>query len=71
MKPVEIALVDTTGKVHPHTMSAAAAAFNIQVSQHLRQYWGFAPQVTVRWFPIPADSPQRMADQTRRQVEVQ
>src|SRR5277367_989280 len=51
MRPVEIGLVDTTGTVHPHTMSAAVAAFNIQVSQHLRQYWGFAPEVIVRLHP--------------------
>jgi hypothetical protein len=57
MRPVEIGLVDTTERVHRHTMSAAVAAFNIQVSQHLRRYWGFAPEVIVRLLanskPIP------------------
>jgi hypothetical protein len=67
MRSVEIGLIDTTETVDTRTMAAAVAALNIQVSQHLRQHWGFAPDVTVRLLtkaePIPREVwPIRLVD---------
>jgi hypothetical protein len=57
VRSVEIGLIDTTGTVDPKKLSAAVAALNIQMTQHLRQYWSIAPAATVRLLandePIP------------------
>lgn len=46
MLMVKVGLVDMTGKVDPHTMTAAAAALNIQVTRDLPQFWPISATVS-------------------------
>jgi hypothetical protein len=46
MLPVQIGLVDTSGTIAAETMTAAAAAINIQVTRDLPQYWPISATVT-------------------------
>jgi mannose-6-phosphate isomerase-like protein (cupin superfamily) len=50
MRPIEIALIDTTNdrKIDRRLMAATVAALNVQVTQHLPRYWRTAPAAIVR-----------------------
>lgn len=56
MSVIQVGLVDTTGKLNPELVQAAAAALNIQVMRDLPQFWNV--QATVTYLPnatkIPA-----------------
>ena len=52
----KVGLVDTTGKVDPHVMAAAAASLNIQVTRDLPQYWPIS--ATVSYLTDPHHIPQ-------------
>jgi hypothetical protein len=56
MLPVKIGLIDGTGKLDHHTMSAAAAALNVQVTRDLPQFW--AVKATVAYLPGTDSVPQ-------------
>jgi len=56
MLMVKVGLVDMTGKVDPHTMTAAAAALNIQVTRDLPQFWPIS--ATVSYLPDSNRIPQ-------------
>src|ERR1700693_2515296 len=56
MLMIKVGLVDTTGSVDPQTMTAAAAALNIQVTRDLPQFWPIA--ATVSYLPDPHHIPQ-------------
>ncbi|MBS0445140.1 MAG: hypothetical protein JSR59_04225 [Proteobacteria bacterium] len=49
MTIVQVGLVDTTDALDPQFVQAAAAAFNIQVTRDLPQFWPI--QATVIWLP--------------------
>jgi hypothetical protein len=55
MSVIQVGLVDTTGKLDPELVQAAAAALNIQVSRDLPQFWNI--QATVRYLPDPKKVP--------------
>jgi hypothetical protein len=52
MSTIQVGLVDTTGKVDPSLMQAAAAALNLQVMRDLPQFWNV--QATVQYLPSPS-----------------
>jgi hypothetical protein len=58
MLPVVVGLVDTTGTIDPDVISAAASALNVQVTQHLPQYWTTAQPAVVRAFTNASAIPQ-------------
>jgi hypothetical protein len=49
MSIIQVGLVDTTGKINPDLMQAAAAALNVQVTRDLPQFWPV--QATVQYLP--------------------
>ena len=49
MSIIQVGLVDTTGKLNPDLVQAAAAALNIQVTRDLPQFWPV--QATVQYLP--------------------
>ena len=49
MTLVQVGLVDTTGQIATDLMQSVAAALNVQVSQHLTQYW--TVQASVQYLP--------------------
>jgi hypothetical protein len=55
MSVIQIGLVDTTGKMDPELVQAAAAAVNIQVTRDLPQFWPI--QATVRYLPSASRIP--------------
>jgi hypothetical protein len=55
MSTIQVGLVDTTGKVDPSLMQAAAAALNLQVMRDLPQFWNV--QATVQYLPSPSKIP--------------
>jgi hypothetical protein len=55
MSVIQVGLVDTTGKIDPHLVGAAAAAINVQVLRDLPQYWSVTG--TVRVLPDPKQIP--------------
>jgi hypothetical protein len=55
MSLIQIGLVDTTGKIDVALMQAAAAAFNVQVTRDLPQFWPI--QATVRYLPHATQVP--------------
>lgn len=58
MLQIKVVLVDTTGKVKPDTMAAAAEALNVQVTRDLPQFWDI--HATVSYRPDPNSIPQGM-----------
>ncbi len=56
MLQINVGLVDTTGTVNPETMTAAAAALNVQVTRDLPQYWSIS--ATVSYLTDPHKIPQ-------------
>jgi hypothetical protein len=56
MLPMQVGLIDMTGKVNAETMAAVAAALNIQVTRDLSQYWPI--NATVAYLPNPQQVPQ-------------
>jgi len=56
MSVIQVGLVDTTGRINPDLLQAAAAALNVQVTRDLPQFWNV--QATVQYLPhahkIPA-----------------
>ncbi len=56
MLPTKVGLVDLTGEIDPKTMTAAAAALNIQVTRDLPQFWSVS--ATVAYLPNPHAIPQ-------------
>jgi hypothetical protein len=56
MLPIRIGLIDGTGKVDAHMMSAAAAALNIQVTRDLPQFWNI--KASVAYLPGTDSVPQ-------------
>lgn len=74
MRPVEIGLVDTTGKnIDIDTMAAAVAALNVQITQHLPRYWSTVAPAVVRLLtkpePIPPSVwPIMLVDDLKHQV---
>jgi hypothetical protein len=58
MRPVEIGLVDTTGTVDIKIMAATVAALNVQITQHLPQFWPTVPAAVVRLLTEPNPIPQ-------------
>ncbi len=59
MRPIEIALIDTTDgqRVDSRVMAATVAALNVQVTQHLPRYWSTAPAAIVRQLNKPDQIP--------------
>ena len=55
MSVIQVGLVDTTGKIDPHLVEAAAAAINVQALRDLPQYWNVTG--TVRVLPDPQQIP--------------
>ena len=55
MSTIQVGLVDTTGKVDPNLMQAAAVALNLQVMRDLPQFWNV--QATVQYLPSPSKIP--------------
>lgn len=55
MTVIQVGLVDTTGKMDPELVQAAAAAVNIQVTRDLPQFWPI--QATVRYLPSASRIP--------------
>jgi len=57
MSVIQVGLVDTTGKVNPELVQAAASALNLQVMRDLPQFWNV--QASVQYLPhttkIPAN----------------
>ena len=57
MSIIQVGLVDTTGKMNPKSVQAAASALNLQVMRDLPQFWNV--QASVQYLPhaskIPAD----------------
>jgi hypothetical protein len=49
MTPIQVGLVDTTGEIDTNLMQAAAAAYNVQVTRDLPQFWNV--QATVQYLP--------------------
>jgi hypothetical protein len=49
MSIIQVGLVDTTGKINPDLVQAAAAALNVQVTRDLPQFWPV--QATVQYLP--------------------
>jgi hypothetical protein len=49
MSVMQVGLVDTTGKIDPNQMQSVAAALNVQVTQHLPQFWNV--QASVQYLP--------------------
>jgi hypothetical protein len=49
MSLLQIGLVDTTGRIDADLMQSVAAALNVQVTQHLTQFW--TVQATVQYLP--------------------
>jgi hypothetical protein len=49
MSIIQVGLVDTTGKINPELVQAAAAALNVQVTRDLPQFWPV--QATVQYLP--------------------
>jgi hypothetical protein len=49
MSIIRVGLVDTTGKINPELVQAAAAALNVQVTRDLPQFWPV--QATVQYLP--------------------
>jgi hypothetical protein len=39
MLQIKVVLVDTTGRIKPDIMAAAAEAINVQVTRDLPQFW--------------------------------
>jgi hypothetical protein len=58
MLQIKVVLVDTTGKIKPDTMAAAAEALNVQVTRDLPQFWNVNAAVSYR--PDPHSIPQGM-----------
>jgi hypothetical protein len=56
MLPTQIGLVDLTGEAEPATLTAVAAALNIQVTRDLPQFWSVS--ATVDYLPNPHRIPQ-------------
>jgi len=56
MLATKVGLVDTTGTVDTQTMTAVAAAINVQVTRDLPQYWPV--NATVSYLPDPKKIPQ-------------
>jgi hypothetical protein len=56
MLPIRVGLIDGTGKVDAHTMSAAAAALNVQVMRDLPQFWNI--KASVAYLPGTDSVPQ-------------
>ncbi len=54
--PIRVGLVDTTGEADASTMSAVAAALNVQVTRDLRQFWNVT--ATVEYLPNKQEIPQ-------------
>lgn len=57
MRPVVLGLVDTTNTIDAETLATTAAALNVQVTQHLPQYWRTAPPAVVRVLTDPDNIP--------------
>src|SRR6516225_10139413 len=55
MSVIQVGLVDTTGKVNPELVQAAAAALNLQVMRDLPQFWNV--QATVLYLPHASKIP--------------
>jgi len=55
MSIIQVGLVDTTGKINPDLVQAAAAALNVQVTRDLTQFWNV--QATVQYLPSTAKVP--------------
>jgi hypothetical protein len=55
MSLIQVGLVDTTGKIDVDLMHAVAAAFNVQVTRGLPQFWPV--QATVRYLPHATQLP--------------
>jgi hypothetical protein len=55
MSVIQIGVVDTTGKVDPDFLEAAAVALNLQVIRDLPQFWDV--QATVRYLPNTSKLP--------------
>ena len=49
MSIIQVGLVDTTGRINPDLVQAAAAALNVQVTRDLPQFWPV--QATVQYLP--------------------
>ena len=56
MLQIRIGLADTTGTVDNHTMAAAAAALNVQVTRDLPKFWNI--DASVEYLPDPHSIPQ-------------
>jgi hypothetical protein len=55
MSLIQVGLVDTTGKINPDLVQAAAAALNVQVTRDLPQFWPV--QATVQYLPHASKIP--------------
>jgi hypothetical protein len=55
MSLIQVGLIDKTSKISPPLMRSAAAAFNIQVTRDLPQFWNV--QATVMYLPDANDIP--------------
>jgi hypothetical protein len=54
--PIRVGLVDTTGEADASTLSAVAAALNVQVTRDLPQFWSIT--ATVEYLPNKQEIPQ-------------
>ena len=55
MSVIQVGLVDTTGKIDPHLVEAAAAAINVQALRDLPQYWNVTGTCLLYTSPSPRD----------------